>query len=90
MKAHGDGWVLTVALMEGVDLASMESTGLSDPYVVFTCNGRTRSSSVKLQTRDPQWNGESFHLGIHLQLRFLLISLHLHWILFWFFDMQRY
>jgi Ca2+-dependent lipid-binding protein len=57
MKAHGDGWVVTVALIEGVDLASLESTGLSDPYVVFTCNGQTRSSSVKLETSDPQWNG---------------------------------
>jgi Ca2+-dependent lipid-binding protein len=57
MKAHGDGWVVTVALIEGVGLASLESTGLSDPYVVFTCNGQTRSSSVKLETSDPQWNG---------------------------------
>ncbi|KAJ1403301.1 VASt domain [Sesbania bispinosa] len=56
LKAHGDGWVLTVALIEGVDLASLESTGSSDPYVVLTCNGQTRSSSVKLQTSDPQWN----------------------------------
>lgn len=56
LKAHGDGWVLTVALIEGVDLASLESSGLSDPYVVFTCNGKTRSSSVKLQTGAPQWN----------------------------------
>lgn len=56
MKAHGDGWVVTVALIEGVDLVSLESTGLSDPYVVFTCNGQTRSSSVKLETSDPQWN----------------------------------
>jgi len=59
MKAHGDGWVVTVALIEGVDLVSLESTGLSDPYVVFTCNGQTRSSSVKLETSDPQWNGLS-------------------------------
>ncbi|KAL2340952.1 hypothetical protein Fmac_008892 [Flemingia macrophylla] len=58
LKAHGDGWVLTVALIEGVDLASLdlESEELSDPYVVFTCNGQTRSSSVKLQTSNPQWN----------------------------------
>ncbi|KAJ9677869.1 hypothetical protein PVL29_022696 [Vitis rotundifolia] len=56
VKAQGDGWVLTVALIEGVNLASLDSTGLSDPYVVFTCNGKTRTSSVKLQTHDPQWN----------------------------------
>lgn len=60
LKAHGDGWVVTVALIEGVDLASLESTALSDPYVVLTCNGQTRSSSVKLETSDPQWNGLAF------------------------------
>ncbi|XP_017972261.1 PREDICTED: C2 and GRAM domain-containing protein At5g50170 isoform X1 [Theobroma cacao] len=56
VKAQGDGWVLTVALIEGVNLASLDSTGFSDPYVVFTSNGKTRTSCVKLQTRDPQWN----------------------------------
>ncbi|CAM8932589.1 unnamed protein product [Rhodiola kirilowii] len=56
VKAQGDGWVLTVALIEGSDLASLDATGLSDPYVVFTCNGKTRTSSVKLQTNNPQWN----------------------------------
>ncbi|XP_021292585.1 C2 and GRAM domain-containing protein At5g50170 isoform X2 [Herrania umbratica] len=56
VKAQGDGWVLTVALIEGVNLASLDSTSFSDPYVVFTCNGKTRISSVKLQTHDPQWN----------------------------------
>ncbi|MED6170371.1 hypothetical protein PIB30_030223 [Stylosanthes scabra] len=56
LKGNGDGWVVTVALIEAVDLASLESTGLSDPYVILTCNGQTRSSSVKLQTSDPQWN----------------------------------
>ncbi|KAK4842805.1 hypothetical protein QYF36_000316 [Acer negundo] len=56
VKSQGDGWVLTIALIEGVNLAALESTGFSDPYVVFTCNGKTRTSSVKLQTCDPQWN----------------------------------
>ncbi|GMJ05963.1 hypothetical protein like AT5G50170 [Hibiscus trionum] len=55
IKAQGDGWVLTVALMEGVNLASLNSSESLDPYVVFTCNGKTRTSSVKLQTHDPQW-----------------------------------
>lgn len=58
VKAQGDGWVLTVALVEGVNLTSLGSAGLPDPYVVFTCNAKTRTSSVKLQTCDPQWNGE--------------------------------
>ncbi|XVE56343.1 hypothetical protein DITRI_Ditri04bG0001700 [Diplodiscus trichospermus] len=56
VKSQGDGWVLTVALIEGVNLASLDLTGFSNPYVVFTCNGKARTSSVKLQTRDPQWN----------------------------------
>ncbi|XP_065874874.1 C2 and GRAM domain-containing protein At5g50170 [Euphorbia lathyris] len=56
MKAQGNGWILTVALIEGTNLASLGSTGLSDPYAVFTCNGKTRTSSVKLQTSNPQWN----------------------------------
>ncbi|MBA0834958.1 hypothetical protein Goarm_007272 [Gossypium armourianum] len=56
VKAQGDGWVLTVALIEGANLASLDSTNDLDPYVVFTCNGKTRTSSVKLQTHDPQWN----------------------------------
>uniref|UniRef100_A0A2N9IT31 C2 domain-containing protein n=1 Tax=Fagus sylvatica TaxID=28930 RepID=A0A2N9IT31_FAGSY len=56
VKAQGDGWVLTIALIEGINLASLESTEFSGPYVVFTCNGKTRTSSVQLQTRDPQWN----------------------------------
>lgn len=58
MKAQGDGWSLTIALVEGVNLAWLDSTGHPDPYVIFTCNGKTRTSSVKLQTHNPQWNGE--------------------------------
>ncbi|XP_051136740.1 C2 and GRAM domain-containing protein At5g50170 isoform X2 [Andrographis paniculata] len=56
VKAQGDGWVLTVALIEATNLASVNQTEIPDPYVVFTCNGKTRTSSVKLQTLDPQWN----------------------------------
>ncbi|CAK9137549.1 unnamed protein product [Ilex paraguariensis] len=56
VKAQGDGWMLTVALIEGMNLASLDSAGFPDPYVVFSCNGKTRTSSVKLQTPDPQWN----------------------------------
>ncbi|KAB2005064.1 hypothetical protein E1A91_D11G251600v1, partial [Gossypium mustelinum] len=57
VKAQGDGWVLTVALIEGANLASLDSTNDLDLYVVFTCNGKARTSSVKLQTHDTQWNG---------------------------------
>ncbi|KAK1311177.1 C2 and GRAM domain-containing protein [Acorus calamus] len=56
VKAQGDGWLLTVALIEGTSLAAVDSTGFSDPYVVFSCNGRTKTSSIKFQILDPQWN----------------------------------
>lgn len=56
VKAQGDGWLLTVALIEGTNLAAVDSSGYSDPYVVFSCNGKTKTSSIKFQTPDPQWN----------------------------------
>ncbi|XP_077237557.1 C2 and GRAM domain-containing protein At1g03370-like [Tasmannia lanceolata] len=56
VKAQGDGWLLTIALIEGRSLAAVDSTGFSDPYVVFSCNGKTRTSSIKFQILDPQWN----------------------------------
>lgn len=64
IKAQGDGWLLTVALIEGSSLASVDSSGLSDPYVVFTCNGKTRTSSIKFQKSNPTWNGE-YHVIIY-------------------------
>ncbi|KAA8537261.1 hypothetical protein F0562_027052 [Nyssa sinensis] len=56
VKAQGDGWLLTIALIKGSNLAAVDSSGFSDPYVVFTCNGKTRNSSIKFQKSDPQWN----------------------------------
>ncbi|KAH8507028.1 hypothetical protein H0E87_013724 [Populus deltoides] len=56
VKAQGDGWVLTVALIEGSHLPAVDSSGFCDPYVVFTCNGKTRTSSIKFQKSDPLWN----------------------------------
>ncbi|KZV30965.1 hypothetical protein F511_31142 [Dorcoceras hygrometricum] len=56
VKAQGDGWLLTVALIEGSSFAAVDSSGFSDPYVVFTCNGKTRTSSIKFQKSDPLWN----------------------------------
>lgn len=58
VKAHGDGWLLTVALIEGSNLAAVDSSGFCDPYVVFTCNGKTKTSSIKFQKSSPQWNGK--------------------------------
>ncbi|CAN4106659.1 unnamed protein product [Withania somnifera] len=56
IKAQGDGWLLTVALIEGNNLAAVDASGYSDPYVVFTCNGKTRTSSIKFQKSSPKWN----------------------------------
>lgn len=56
VKAQGDGWLLTVALIEGTNLAATKPSGYSDPYVVFTCNGKTKTSSIKFHTLEPQWN----------------------------------
>ncbi|KAF7803886.1 C2 and GRAM domain-containing protein [Senna tora] len=56
IKAQGDGWLLTVALIEGCNLGSVDSSQSSDPYVVFSCNGKTRTSSIKFQKSNPQWN----------------------------------
>ncbi|XP_038895524.1 C2 and GRAM domain-containing protein At5g50170 isoform X2 [Benincasa hispida] len=56
VKGRGDGWILTIALIEGVNISSLDSSGSSDPCVVFTCNGKKRTSSVELQTHEPQWN----------------------------------
>ncbi|GER52820.1 C2 calcium/lipid-binding and GRAM domaincontaining protein [Striga asiatica] len=56
IKAQGDGWLLTVALIAGSNLAAVDSSGFSDPYVVFTCNGKTKTSSIKFQKSDPLWN----------------------------------
>ena len=60
MKAQGDGWLLTVALIEGCTLAAVGASAFSDPYVVFTCNGKTRTSSIKFQKSNPLWTGEFF------------------------------
>ncbi|KAJ7558764.1 hypothetical protein O6H91_04G054800 [Diphasiastrum complanatum] len=55
VKAKGEGWLLTVTLLEGDSLQPLENSRSADPYVMFTCNGKTRTSSVKLQTPNPQW-----------------------------------
>ncbi|GJX05469.1 C2 and GRAM domain-containing protein isoform X1 [Tanacetum coccineum] len=56
VKALGKGWVVTIAIIEGTNLAALESFGFSDPYVVLACNRKTRTSSVKLQTLKLQWD----------------------------------
>lgn len=55
VKAKGDGWLLTVALIEGTKLAPVDATGFSDPYVVFTCNGKTKQ--VQLSSKHSNLSG---------------------------------
>lgn len=57
VKAHGDGWLLTVALIEGTGITTAGSSDLFDVYVVFTCNAKKKTSSIKFHTSDPKWNG---------------------------------
>lgn len=69
MKAQGNGWLMTVTLIEGENLSPIEESGFANPYVVFTCSGKRRTSSVKLRTLDPRWRGESaFHLSLCISL----------------------
>ncbi|KAL5224800.1 hypothetical protein ABZP36_011439 [Zizania latifolia] len=56
VKAHGDGWFLTVALIDATNLTAIKSSGYPDPYVVFTCNGKTKTSSIRFHTLEPRWN----------------------------------
>lgn len=54
-REKGNGWVLAVTLVEAQKLPAFPEGAVPDPYVVFTCVGRTRTSSVKLQKSSPEW-----------------------------------
>ncbi|KAG0620711.1 hypothetical protein M758_4G237500 [Ceratodon purpureus] len=54
LKAQGDGWIVKVSVIEGANIA-LYNCGTPSPYVVFTCNGEHRTSSVKLGTMHPTW-----------------------------------
>jgi len=61
LKAQGDGWYTTITLIEGENIVPTDS-GMANPYVVFTCNGKSRTSSVKLRTSQPNWRGRCAYL----------------------------
>ena len=63
VKAQGNGWLMTVTLIEGENLSPTEQSGFANSYVVFTCSGKRRTSSVKLRTLNPRWRGT---LRLHL------------------------
>lgn len=55
VKAKGDGWLLAITLVGAQSIPVSDEARAPDPYVVFTCTGKTRTSSVKLQTSNPEW-----------------------------------
>lgn len=67
VKSQRDGWLLTVALIEASNIAAAYSFGSSDSYVIFKCNGKTKTSSIKFQTTNPVWNGNC--MKCHFLLR---------------------
>nr|QID77656.1 C2 and GRAM domain-containing protein [Triticum aestivum] len=62
VKAHGDGWLLTVALIEGTGILSAGSSKPFDLYAVFTCNTKRKTSSIKFHASDPKWNADPLML----------------------------
>ncbi|KAL9276343.1 hypothetical protein ACSQ67_026121 [Phaseolus vulgaris] len=59
LDSIGEFVFFVVFVLQGSNLAFVDSSGLSDPYVVFTCNGKTRTSSIKFQKSNPIWNGNT-------------------------------
>ncbi|KAG9044471.1 hypothetical protein FS837_008089 [Tulasnella sp. UAMH 9824] len=56
--------VLRVDLMSGKDIRGADRSGKSDPFVVFTLNGRkVHKSETKKKTLAPEWN-ESFPVQV--------------------------
>jgi len=70
VKAQGDGWLMTVTLIEGENLSPTEESSYANPYVVFTCSGKRRTSSVKLRTLKPRWRGKLSYKLIPLFIYF--------------------
>lgn len=77
VKSQGDGWLLTVALIEASNIAAAYSFGSSDSYVVFKCNGKTKTSSIKFQTTNPVWNGNCISVTSFCVLQAFLCFLNL-------------
>ncbi|KAI5059333.1 hypothetical protein GOP47_0025652 [Adiantum capillus-veneris] len=55
VKAKGNGWLLAVTLVGAKNLPASVEAAPPDPFVVFTCTGKLRTSSVKLQSFNPKW-----------------------------------
>ncbi|KAK2462016.1 hypothetical protein APHAL10511_006479 [Amanita phalloides] len=56
--------LLRVTLIDGQDIRGVDRSGKSDPFAVFTLNGRkVYKSQVKKETLSPEWN-EEFDIDI--------------------------
>ncbi|KAL8566338.1 hypothetical protein ACOMHN_030538 [Nucella lapillus] len=56
--------VVTIVLVEGIDLVPMDDNGLSDPYVKFRLGSEKHRSKYKSKTLNPRWL-EQFDLRIY-------------------------
>mmetsp|Transcript_23793 Transcript_23793/g.23563 ORF Transcript_23793/g.23563 Transcript_23793/m.23563 type:complete len:164 (-) Transcript_23793:460-951(-) len=50
--------MLTVNVVDAQDLLAMDSSGLSDPYVILECENQTFQSKHIQATVNPKWNEE--------------------------------
>eukprot|EP00731_Ephydatia_muelleri_P035092 Em0096g11a len=50
--------IVTVTLLNGEDLPSMDGNGLSDPYCKFRLGSQKYTSQVQFKTLNPQWKEE--------------------------------
>jgi len=55
--------LLTLRIKKGTNLLVADKNGLSDPFVVLTCNGQRHKSKVVYKTLEPTWD-QTFHFSI--------------------------
>ena len=55
--------IITLRILEGRNLKSMDSNGLSDPYVIVRVGKREHVTKIKYRTLNPVWN-ETFELQL--------------------------
>jgi hypothetical protein len=55
--------VLTLSILEGRNLAAMDSNGFSDPYVIVRVGKTEFVTSIKFRTLNPVWN-ETFEIEL--------------------------